>query len=85
MHQLPWFADIFNVYLLPSSSLSVFGECLLQVTEDQLRLLHLDSAHTEIASWPLIALRRFGKDESKFTFECGRLVFDDTLFFLEFS
>ena len=55
---------------------------MLQVTEDQLRLLHLDSAHTEIASWPLIALRRFGKDESKFTFECGRLVFDDDLVFL---
>lgn len=65
-------SDIFNAYLLPSSNLNDFGECLLQVTDSHIRLLRFDNINEEIASWPLIALRRYGRDESKFTFECGR-------------
>ena len=67
--------DIFNAYLLPSSNLNDFGECLLQVTDSHIRLLRFDNINEEIASWPLIALRRYGRDESKFTFECGRFVY----------
>ena len=62
------------MYLLPSSILNDFGECLLQVTEDHIRLLRLADISQEIAAWPLISLRKYGRDETKFTFECGRFV-----------
>jgi docking protein 4/5/6 len=64
--------DVFNVYLLPNLSLSINGECLLQCTTETLYLLDVEDPKRRIIGWPLNTLRRYGRDHTKFTFECGR-------------
>lgn len=64
--------DVFNVYLLPNLSLSMHGECLLQCTTETLYLLDVEDPKKRIIGWPLNTLRRYGRDNTKFTFECGR-------------
>jgi len=66
-------AELFNVYLLPTSLLRFSGECLLQVTPKHLSLLDVQHPHTCLASWPLSTIRQYGhpRDE-KFTFIAGR-------------
>lgn len=68
------FVDTFHVYLLPTPNLTVHGECLLQVTSQDILIFDAVSASVLLVRWPLCALRRYGRDQSKFTIESGRLV-----------
>lgn len=64
--------DAFNAYLLPSASLSMTGECLLQCTTETLFLLDVENPNRRLVGWSLSAIRRYGKDNNRFTFESGR-------------
>ena len=68
-----FYTELFNVYLLPTSLLNFSGECLLQVTANQLSLLDVQHPHAVRALWPLSTIRQYGhpKDEN-FTFIAGR-------------
>lgn len=65
-------SELFNVYLLQSPNLSIYGECLLQVTEENIYVLDNSNTAKRLVTWPLNALRRYGSDANKFTFESGR-------------
>ncbi|XP_075704243.1 docking protein 4-like isoform X2 [Rhinoderma darwinii] len=60
----------FSVFLLPSSHLDVYGECKMQITQEN---LYLWDPHNKRLTWPLCALRRYGSDSSRFTFEAERV------------
>jgi len=63
---------MFHVYLLPTPNLSAHGECVLQVTTQDVCLYDGGDQSRVVARWPLPALRRFGREGAKFTIETGR-------------
>jgi len=64
--------DMFHVYLLPNTSLDYYGEYLLHVTSESIILREAVNTFAPLVTWKLNTLRKYGRDESKFTFESGR-------------
>jgi len=65
---------MFHVYLLPNTNTEFCGEYLLRVNASSIILHEPFDLMKPLVTWKLNTLRSYGRDESKFTFEAGRLV-----------
>lgn len=65
--------DMFRVFLLPSLTLNDSGECILEVTSDQVLIFDNDSKSRLITSCDITHIRRYGADAKKkqFLIEVG--------------